>query len=346
MLLGIPATLVHAQDSELYPNALAASSTLYEEGYDHNPGNLTDWNYSSAWVEGSEGDGIGEFVDYFFPQGTVITGVSILPGYCKSDYVFFANNAVSEIRVQSGYSFSDIYLWDVVNTFTPSRQPVRFDFYTPIICDGTLRFSINAVRAGSKYSDSCISEIHVYGKRADGKAAGVYPSETIDAEKVSKYAFYVFEKYIGDTPITASVSLDMLSDRGKAFLLYWYQYFSQNDDRVVKEGDSNRAQSSDLKEMLSALTGTFSEGAWNRFIELYVQHAYGETYYMNATGDFGNARPYLFRDAVDQGINDGLRCITGRVWVLHGQDKTFCAYFRQTDSPTLDGWQLVEVSVQ
>ena len=67
---------------------------------------------------------------------------------------------------------------------------------------------------------------------------------------------------------------------------------------------------------------------------------------MNGIGDFGSAGPYYFADAVDQGMNDGVCCITGTVKVYNGQSKSFSAYFRQTDSQTLDGWQLVEVSVQ
>ena len=349
MLLGIAAAVsVKAQDNEIYPDRIQASSTLYEEGYDHGSYNLVDWDYSTAWVEAADGNGIGEYVDYFFPTGTIITAVSVLPGYCKSDYAFYNNSAPGEISVQSGTASEIVFLWDLANNYSEVRNPLLYELPHPIICDGTLRFTIKDIRSGSKYQDTCISEIHAYGQKAAGTSVMYGQADSnMPASRLSAYAYRVYNRISGyNDPSVPYVSLDMLSADGYAFLLYWYQYNNYDqDNRIVSDGELNYASEADLKEMLAALTGSSPDTAWDRFLHGYVEYVSGGRCYMSGTGDFGDAGPYYFTDASDQGTVDGVRQITGTVKVENGQNKSFQASFVKTDSPTMGGWQLKEIYV-
>ena len=63
-------------------------------------GNLIDGDLSTAWVEGAEKLGTGEYVDFSFPAATRVEGLVILPGYQKSDVTFAENAVPSSITVR------------------------------------------------------------------------------------------------------------------------------------------------------------------------------------------------------------------------------------------------------
>ena len=160
----------------LSPTGMAASSTLYEAGFSHDVSNVYDYDLSTAWVEGVNGNGIGEFVDLFFPAGTVITGGTIYPGYYKNQDIFEKNSAVSRIQVQSGSQIYEIDTSAGANSYRYDSG-VHFTLPEPIFCDGTLRVKILDVRAGWKYTDTCISELRMeYDDALDGfNASGEIP---------------------------------------------------------------------------------------------------------------------------------------------------------------------------
>jgi len=350
MAFVLVAAPVTAQETEIYPVRIAASSTLQEEGYDHNPYNLIDGSHETAWVEGTEGDGEGEYVDYFVPKGTVITSVSLLTGYCKSDYAFFNNNAVSELCIQSGSAYENMFFTEAAGNFRGGTGWQQYVLRSPVISDGTVRFIIRDVREGTKYDDTCISELHIYGQKAAGEISEQMSMEELNW--LTSYAHWVYKRYImtEDNPEEADVSPEMLSPEDYAFLLYWYQYHHYDKEyRIQTTGEYNRASMDDLREMLLALCGsgseTETETAWDVFRSEYVLFTEGDTYYMNGTGDFGAAGWYYFTDPVDEGTVEGMRCVSGTVRFDRGEDMAFKAYFQRTDSPTLNGWRLQRVSV-
>lgn len=82
---------------------ITISSMLYEKGYDYNPRNVYDNDFSSAWVEGANGDGIGEWMMFTFPEERLYKGLKIINGLTRSDRIYYINNRVKRILI----SFSD-----------------------------------------------------------------------------------------------------------------------------------------------------------------------------------------------------------------------------------------------
>ena len=140
-----------------------ASSTLQgskEGAYDVS--NSRDFDLRTAWVEGVEGDGIGEKITYTFdyPAG-YWTGLLIHNGYGKSESVWAANNRIKTLRV----SIEDKALFDVELSDTRVEQLVPMYYYMAEEFSGSfsISFEIREVYPGTKYKDTCISELILMG---------------------------------------------------------------------------------------------------------------------------------------------------------------------------------------
>ncbi|MBN2424979.1 MAG: hypothetical protein JXR46_11605 [Calditrichaceae bacterium] len=165
--------------------------------------NLFDGNIATAWVEGAEGDGIGEAVFMALPDEC--DSIKIFSGYGKSEYVFKNNGRVKKLKLAC---FAGIHRADDVTEIADAykaikfpkesyieledkfaMQSFKFDFEirelkefleefvtaykktsdTPILSEIIiLKIEIAAVYKGAKYEDTCISEIALSNKTASG----------------------------------------------------------------------------------------------------------------------------------------------------------------------------------
>lgn len=133
---------------------------------------LIDDDLDTSWAEGSEGDGIGDYVTIYIPKGTVISGIVVYTGYCKSENVFYKNGAPSVIDVSSGATGYRVNLNNAENNYAASNldvaiEGVEITFPTPIVSNGELKITIVAVRQGTDWSDTNMSEIKLIGWPAE-----------------------------------------------------------------------------------------------------------------------------------------------------------------------------------
>ena len=141
------------------PDSVYASSSL--EG-NYAPKNAHDLNFKNAWVEGVEGHGIGEYLEYRFEaRSPRITNIIIVPGYVKSQEAWNANSRVKEMDLLvNGKLFATFQFEDVRGEHEFEFEPIgRFSETEP----WTMRFVIKAVYPGEKYEDTVISEIYFDG---------------------------------------------------------------------------------------------------------------------------------------------------------------------------------------
>ncbi len=132
---------------------------------------LIDDDLDTSWAEGADGDGIGEYISIYIPKGTIITGLVVYTGYCKSENVFYKNSAPSVIYVSSGNDGYRVYLNTAetgyaADNFDVASEGVEVTFPSPIISDGELRITLIAVREGTDWSDTNMSEIKLIGSPA------------------------------------------------------------------------------------------------------------------------------------------------------------------------------------
>lgn len=147
-LPAIPEMMIEeAMDSPAVMPSVTASST--------NPkypvANLMDGNPKTTWVAGPQGTGAGEFLTFTFNPATSLKTMNINPGFAMDDNVWTGNNRLKEISLE----FSD-----------SSRKTVTFDgnrrFYSVELGKKNVswvKLHIVSTFAGSKWADTCISEI-------------------------------------------------------------------------------------------------------------------------------------------------------------------------------------------
>ena len=148
--------------SDSYINGAYASSELSESSGVHYADYVVDNNYNTAWVEGVSGDGEMEFVTVYFTEEVPLAGFTIANGYFKSSELYNKNGKVNSLII----TFDD-GSQEFVDLGSYSSSVVNDDYSDEIIFDtvhntASVTFLIEDASMGTKYDDTCISEIDFY----------------------------------------------------------------------------------------------------------------------------------------------------------------------------------------
>ncbi|WP_090737820.1 discoidin domain-containing protein [Paenibacillus sp. Mc5Re-14] len=132
---------------------IVASSTLPDQaGNSYAARNIMDGDASTAWCEGVKGDGIGEWIKIDFGSMQELKGFELINGLAKSSKDFQANNRVKRMKLE----FSNGQTMMIDNDFISNQfldNPIHTSF---------VKITIEAVERGSKYHDTCMSEIRFF----------------------------------------------------------------------------------------------------------------------------------------------------------------------------------------
>ncbi|WP_299180692.1 hypothetical protein [uncultured Aquimarina sp.] len=150
---------------------VSASSYLNTQGKtSYVPKNAHDFDYKNAWVEGVNGYGVGEFLEFSFPQENPrITKISIVNGYVKSEKAWIENSRVKKLKMYiDDVPYAILNLKDERATNHFEVDPIGNadrDNYEELakLPDWTMKFEILEVYPGEKYEDTVISEIYFDG---------------------------------------------------------------------------------------------------------------------------------------------------------------------------------------
>jgi hypothetical protein len=143
--------------------AVKASSSLHpEKGIVYKAAKANDISYRTAWVEGKEDEGIGEYLEYYFKNKSPrVTKIIISNGYMKSEAAWKNNNRVKKLNF-----YVNGKLYGVLN-LEDSRTDQVFDIGTfghnKNGTDLIMRFEILEVYKGDKFNDTAITEIYFDG---------------------------------------------------------------------------------------------------------------------------------------------------------------------------------------
>jgi hypothetical protein len=140
----------------------ASSYLNSEKGLNYKAKNGNDLSYQTAWVEGKNDAGIGEFIEYYFKNRSPrITKIIVSNGYVKSETAWKNNNRVKKLKLYvNDKAFGVLNLED-------SRSDQVFELGTfgrnPNKADLILKFEILEVYKGEKFNDTAITEIYFDG---------------------------------------------------------------------------------------------------------------------------------------------------------------------------------------
>jgi len=158
---------------------ISASSELdKDKNNKYTAWNLIDGDPSTAWVEGRNGSGINEYFEFYFPveytdmvdlyAAFKIDSLGIINGYAKNEGVFYNNNRVKKIKIE--------YTNDIFREENPynMKAPESIEFILEDTMDmqylafpesiymSSMKISILEVYKGSKWDDTCISELRIF----------------------------------------------------------------------------------------------------------------------------------------------------------------------------------------
>ena len=169
-----------------------ASSTLSSKsGKLYRAENVRDHNIETAWVEGVEGNGIGEWIEILVCKDLPMNyldnmTIMIIPGYAKDRKRWEKNNSVKKARLTfktSSVSWDTIVEFKALPAFgkgssIPTLYLKLSDWESKLNRAKTslitlwCRLTILEVYPGTKYKDTCISEFEAFFSKFNGKYNG------------------------------------------------------------------------------------------------------------------------------------------------------------------------------
>lgn len=163
VFVAVPA---QAEFKRLHAERASASSFLesnwnkYQENY--HPSYVLDDDPTTAWVEGADGDGVGESLTIRLSplKKAKALRLVITPGYQKSKGLFAANGTPTKLGVHVEGPAHETSI-DTELTLAPKWGTQTFE--VPLTGGlASLTLTLLEVRAGKTYKDTCLSDVQVF----------------------------------------------------------------------------------------------------------------------------------------------------------------------------------------
>lgn len=136
------------------------SSVLSSQfGNTYGPANLFSGGQSVAWVEGRSGQGIGEWIVVEFDSLRTVDFIQVRTGYQKNADIFYKNSRVRQLRAE----FSNGHTMTLRPQDDITVESFRVD---PGVKAYWVKFMIEAVYPGNKYTDTAIGKLNVQSRPA------------------------------------------------------------------------------------------------------------------------------------------------------------------------------------
>ena len=145
----------------------ATSELSPSNGKSYSGANLVDGDYSTVWVEGVSGVGIGESVTLHLDKTQPVYGIVICNGYTADYDLYSKNGTLASVKVDFGNGkvveenvggYGSEYL---EGDYLAEMNFNKIELGEPVMTD-TITVTITSANVGMKYDDTCVSEIKVY----------------------------------------------------------------------------------------------------------------------------------------------------------------------------------------
>lgn len=173
---------------------MTALSTLIDStgiGFDYSPSQVIDQDFSTAWVEGISGYGVGEWIKMEFPGTAELNTVGIVPGYARDNDSYFENDQVKSLELE----FSD---GNKISRTLAQQYGMQFIEF-PTVKTTYIKFTIKRVYDGTKYQDAAIAELDIWSDyviNKDAQAALDYYQTNKEPSALAPPATYIDNTYM------------------------------------------------------------------------------------------------------------------------------------------------------
>jgi hypothetical protein len=140
--------------------SVKTSSTLAKQGkHDYKAANMLDSARATAWAEGADGNGEGEWIEFTITSNFLIgNSWQIANGYTRGKEIWSANNRIKKMKVLVDDQLLGYVMLANVSAFQDFNIAPFWLKDAPSFKKGTrIRFVIEEVYKGTKYSDTLIS---------------------------------------------------------------------------------------------------------------------------------------------------------------------------------------------
>lgn len=158
-------------DDKILSRKFSSESFAYPFDY------LMDVNYNTAWAEGTEHQGVGEWLEFKFddyPVGAIV----IINGYVKNEATYYNNGRVSKVKVEREYldatnriktddfviSLPDRPYKEVEESNYAQCIDILKDFGVNTPRVRRIRITILEARPGKRGDETCITELFFVGR--------------------------------------------------------------------------------------------------------------------------------------------------------------------------------------
>lgn len=191
----------HKLTSNMLKDVKVSSSLKTQGKYNYGRKNLFDGDLSTCWAEGVKNNGIGETIELSFNKEVNIGVIGLINGNTFNKDTYYQNARVKKLKIQIIDDNKENVLEKIVifddksyeqidkNYIHKSMQIIK-DFGDGFDVENKkIRLTILEVFPGSKYKDTCISEILLYGynhKVEDDDNKTIQKNEILDEVKANK----------------------------------------------------------------------------------------------------------------------------------------------------------------
>ena len=138
-----------------------------KDGSTYHAQNMIDGNPETAWIEGVDGLGIGEYIYIEFDGVKSVSEIDIYPGFLKTKNRYLVNGQPTRLLIEWEGGQSEIGLDRVdVSTddepFELDEMPIAKLNLDEAVQTSYLKFTIIDAVGGSKYEDVAITDVSVY----------------------------------------------------------------------------------------------------------------------------------------------------------------------------------------
>jgi hypothetical protein len=151
-----------------------ASSTLKDKKNRYRVERLLDDKWETAWCEGKSGPGLGETVTITFKKEVNLGGFYFAPMFAKSFKTARQNNRIKKFTILAAGASSQVTVdrFEHDECGTPPHGCNELVKWQAVFFPGglkvkTLTIRIDEVEKGSKYDDSCMSQLQFFPYEAD-----------------------------------------------------------------------------------------------------------------------------------------------------------------------------------
>jgi hypothetical protein len=152
---------VEARNLSPFASPSVSSALPSDRGGTYHAFSAIDGLLESSWVEGVTGPGVGEWITLDFPEAIEIHSIGLGVGFDRDADIFAKNNRVK--RATFIFSSGEEVTLDFADVRGMQSVPlVRAP--GPNIKTTFVKMVIQEVYPGSKYNDTCLAEIEVWGR--------------------------------------------------------------------------------------------------------------------------------------------------------------------------------------